>query len=118
MVRDDLVSVRVMEEVEKEEEDVGVVQGNGEGEGLTWLPSLQDESPILDPLLLSVKGYCTFLSDGSHQRIRQAKEKLILQFFSKSLLSSRHSWSTSVAGTSLGVYFLIPCSRCRGSKGV
>ena len=33
-------------EVEEEEEDVGVVQGNGEGEGLAWLPSLQDESPI------------------------------------------------------------------------
>ena len=46
MVRDDLVSVRVMEEVEKEEEDVGVVQGNVEREGLAWLPSLQDESPI------------------------------------------------------------------------
>ena len=35
-----------VEVVEEEEEDVGVVQGNGEGEGLAWLPSLQDESPI------------------------------------------------------------------------
>ena len=34
------------EEVEVKEEDDGVVQGNGEGEGLAWLPSLQDESPI------------------------------------------------------------------------
>ena len=33
-------------EVEEEEEDVGVVQGNVEREGLAWLPSLQDESPI------------------------------------------------------------------------
>ena len=35
-----------VEEEEEEEEDEGVVQGNGEGEGLAWLPSLQDESPI------------------------------------------------------------------------
>ena len=32
---------------EEEEEDEGVVQGNGEGEGLAWLPPSQDESPIL-----------------------------------------------------------------------
>ena len=31
---------------EEEEEDEGVVQGNGEGEGLAWLPSTQDGSPI------------------------------------------------------------------------
>ena len=35
-----------VEEEEEEDEEEGVVQGKGEGEGLAWLPSLQDESLI------------------------------------------------------------------------
>ena len=69
----------------------------------------------MNPLILSIEGCCTFFSDGSHQWFRQAKEDLILQLLSKCLLSSRHSWSTSAAGTSLRVNLLIPCSRCRGN---
>ena len=38
--------VGLVEVEEEEEEEEEVVQGNGEVEGLAWLPSSQDESPI------------------------------------------------------------------------
>ena len=72
----------------------------------------------LDPSALPPVIGLEFLPEISHQQTRQLKQDLMLHFIKKDLLSSRHSWTTRAAGASLGVCFLIPCSKRRGLRSV
>ena len=62
------------------------------------------------PLLLEAR--VTLSTERTHQGFRQPKQKLFLYFLGKGPNRGWHSCST--AWPSMGVYFLIPCSRCRG----
>ena len=66
----------------------------------------------LNSLPLLLEAIVTLSSEWAYQGFRQPKEKLLLHFLSESSDRSWHSCST--AWPSMGINFLIPCTRCRG----
>ena len=69
--------------------------------------------PVFEPLNslpLLLEANVTLSMERAYQGFRQSKEKFFLNFLGKGFDRSWHSCST--AWPSMGVHFLIPCTRC------